>query len=114
MLLDPGLRWPADYVIEGGEQYRGWFHSQLLVAVGTRGSAPYKKVGTNGWTLDAQGRAFSKSLGNGVDPVDVANRLGAEIIRRGVAYVDFREDVHAREELVQGGSEWLVATIVAF
>ncbi len=58
-------------------------------------------VATSGWTLDEQGRAFSKSLGNGVDPVDVANRLGAEVIRLWVASVDFREDVAASENLMQ-------------
>ena len=62
-------------------------------------------VATSGWTLDEQGRAFSKSLGNGVDPVDVANRLGGEIIRLWVASVDFREDVAASENLMQRVSE---------
>ncbi len=105
VLTQEGLQWPADLYLEGGDQYRGWFHSSLLCAVGTRGTAPYKAVATNGWTLDAQGRAFSKSLGNGVDPVDVANRLGGEIVRLWVASVDFREDVHASEELMQRVSE---------
>jgi isoleucyl-tRNA synthetase len=62
-------------------------------------------VATSGWTLDEQGRAFSKSLGNGVDPVDVANRLGGEIIRLWVASVDFREDVAASENLMQRVSD---------
>ena len=62
-------------------------------------------VATSGWTLDEQGRAFSKSLGNGVDPVDVSNRLGAEIIRLWVASVDFREDVSASERLMTRVSE---------
>jgi isoleucyl-tRNA synthetase len=102
---EPGLPWPADLYLEGGDQYRGWFHSSLLCAVGTRGSAPYRKVSTNGWTLDPQGRAMSKSLGNVVDPVDIADRLGAEIVRLWVASVDFREDVHASEELMQRVAE---------
>ena len=75
---EPDLPWPADLYLEGGDQYRGWFHSSLLCAVGTRGHAPYRAVATNGWTLDAQGRATSKSLGNGIDPVKIANSLGAE------------------------------------
>src|SRR5262249_23562214 len=91
--------------LEGGDQYRGWFHSSLLVAVGTRGKAPYRKVSTNGWTLDPQGRAQSKSLGNVVDPVDIANRLGGEIVRLWVASVDFREDVNATETLMQRVAE---------
>ncbi len=102
---EPGLPWPADLYLEGGDQYRGWFHSSLLVAVGTRGNAPYRMVSTNGWTLDPEGRAMSKSLGNVVDPVDIANRLGAEIVRLWVASVDFREDVHASEELMQRVAE---------
>ena len=70
-----------------------------------REEAPYKMVATSGWTLDEQGRAFSKSLGNGVDPVDVAKRLGGEIIRLWVASVDFREDVAASESLMQRVSD---------
>jgi isoleucyl-tRNA synthetase len=77
----------------------------LLSSVGIRDAAPYKMVATSGWTLDEQGRAFSKSLGNGVDPVDVANRLGGEIIRLWVASVDFREDVAASENLMQRVSD---------
>ena len=102
---EPGLPWPADLYLEGGDQYRGWFHSSLLCSVGTRGKAPYRAVATNGWTLDPQGRATSKSLGNGVDPVEIANRLGGEIIRLWVASVDFQEDVTVSEELMQRISE---------
>jgi len=102
---EPELHWPADLYTEGGDQHRGWFHSSLLSSVGLKDAAPYKMVATSGWTLDEQGRAFSKSLGNGVDPVDVANRLGGEIIRLWVASVDFREDVAASENLMQRVSE---------
>ena len=97
---DPELEWPADLYTEGGDQHRGWFHSSLLTSVAVRGGAPYRMVATSGWTLDEQGRAFSKSLGNGVDPVDIAKRLGGEIIRLWVASVDFREDVAASESLM--------------
>ena len=102
---EPELRFPADLYTEGGDQHRGWFQSSLLNAVGLRDAAPYRMTITSGWTLDEQGRAFSKSLGNGVDPVDVANRLGAEIVRLWVASVDFREDVAASENLMQRVSE---------
>ena len=102
---EPELRFPADLYTEGGDQHRGWFHSSLLNSVALRGVAPYRMVATSGWTLDEQGRAFSKSLGNGVDPVDVAKRLGAEIIRLWVASVDFREDVAASENLMQRVSD---------
>ncbi|HSY68270.1 MAG TPA: class I tRNA ligase family protein, partial [Edaphobacter sp.] len=96
---------PADLYTEGGDQHRGWFHSSLLTSVAVRNQAPYKMVATSGWTLDEQGRAFSKSLGNGVDPVDIAKRLGGEIIRLWVASVDFREDVAASENLMQRVSD---------
>ncbi len=102
---EPDLHFPADLYTEGGDQHRGWFHSSLLTSVALRGVAPYRIVATSGWTLDEQGRAFSKSLGNGVDPVDVAKRLGAEIIRLWVASVDFREDVAASENLMQRVSD---------
>ena len=87
--------------LEGGDQHRGWFHSSLLTSVALRGRAPYSRVATAGWTLDEQGRAMSKSLGNGVDPVDIANRLGGEIVRLWVASIDFREDMAASENLMQ-------------
>jgi isoleucyl-tRNA synthetase len=102
---EPDLPWPADLYLEGGDQYRGWFHSSLLVAVGTRGHAPYRAVATNGWTLDPQGRATSKSLGNGIDPVEIAKKLGGEIIRLWVASVDFQEDVTVSEDLMKQVAE---------
>jgi isoleucyl-tRNA synthetase len=91
--------------LEGGDQHRGWFHSSLLTSVALRGRAPYSHVATAGWTLDEQGRAMSKSLGNGVDPVDIANRMGGEIVRLWVASIDFREDMAASENLMQRCSE---------
>jgi isoleucyl-tRNA synthetase len=103
--LEPELHAPADLYTEGGDQHRGWFHSSLLTSVAVRGKAPYKMVATSGWTLDEQGRPFSKSLGNGVDPVDIAKRLGAEVVRLWVASVDFREDVAASENLMQRVSD---------
>jgi isoleucyl-tRNA synthetase len=103
--VEPELRWPADLYTEGGDQHRGWFHSSILTSVAVRGKAPYRMVATSGWTLDEQGRAFSKSLGNGVDPVDIAKRLGGEIVRLWVASVDFREDVAASENLMQRVSD---------
>jgi isoleucyl-tRNA synthetase len=87
--------------LEGGDQHRGWFHSSLLTSVALRGRAPYSRVATAGFTLDELGRAMSKSLGNGVDPVDIANRLGGEIVRLWVASIDFREDMAASENLMQ-------------
>jgi isoleucyl-tRNA synthetase len=96
---------PADMYLEGGDQYRGWFHSSLLCSIGLNGKSPYKAVATNGWTLDENGRAMSKSLGNTVDPVDIAKRMGGEIVRFWVASVDFREDVRASENLMNRVAE---------
>ncbi|MGC2620581.1 MAG: isoleucine--tRNA ligase, partial [Acidobacteriaceae bacterium] len=100
---EPDLAPPAQLYFEGGDQYRGWFHTSLLtsVGVGDHHATPFTMVGTAGWTLDEQGRAMSKSLGNGVDPVDIADRLGAEIVRLWVASVDFREDVVSSEHIMQ-------------
>ena len=95
-----GREAPECLYLEGGDQHRGWFHSSLLTSVALRGRAPYSRVATAGWTLDEQGRAMSKSLGNGVDPVDIANRMGGEIVRLWVASVDFREDMAASENLM--------------
>ena len=91
--------------LEGGDQHRGWFHSSLLASVALRGRAPYSHVATAGWTLDELGRAMSKSLGNGVDPVAVAEQMGGEIVRLWVASVDFREDMAASDNLMKRCAE---------
>jgi isoleucyl-tRNA synthetase len=97
---EPTYPWPSDLYLEGGDQYRGWFQSSLLCAMGTHGTPPYKGVVTPGWTLDEKGQAMSKSRGNDVDPVDISDRLGAEVVRLWVASVDFREDVVGSEKLM--------------
>ena len=104
-VTEPNYPWPSDLYLEGGDQYRGWFMSSLLCSLGAKGSGPYKGVVTPGWTLDEQGRAMSKSRGTDVDPVDIANRLGGEIVRLWVASVDFREDVVGSENLMQRTAE---------
>jgi isoleucyl-tRNA synthetase len=91
--------------LEGGDQHRGWFHSSLLTSVALRGRAPYSHVVTAGFTLDEKGRAMSKSLGNVVDPLDIAKVLGGEIVRLWVASIDFREDMAASENLMQRCAE---------
>ncbi len=98
---EPEYPWPSDLYLEGGDQYRGWFQSSLLCAMGTHATPPYKNVVTPGWTLDEKGQAMSKSRGNDVDPVDISSRLGGEIVRLWVASVDFREDVVGSEALMQ-------------
>jgi len=102
---EPDYPWPSDLYLEGGDQYRGWFQSSLLCAMGTHATPPYKGVVTPGWTLDESGQAMSKSRGNDVDPVDISSRLGGEVVRLWVASVDFREDVVGSEKLMQRVAE---------
>jgi isoleucyl-tRNA synthetase len=97
----PPSQQPADLYLEGNDQYRGWFMSSLLNSVALRHASPYKMVTTPGWTLDEKGRALSKSLGNYIYPSEVADQLGAEIIRLWVASVDYREDVVASVPLMK-------------
>jgi isoleucyl-tRNA synthetase len=101
----PDLPWPSDVYLEGGDQYRGWFHSSLLIAMITHGGAPYRIVLTPGWVLDSQGAAMSKSLGNTVDPNEIFKSHGAEILRLWAASVDFREDVVISEDILARLSE---------
>ena len=96
---DPDPR--ADLYAEGGDQHRGWFMSSLLCSIGMHNRAPFKSVATYGWTLDEQGRALSKSLGNFIDPVAIMDSLGGDIVRLWVASVDFREDVVASLPLLR-------------
>ena len=105
LAAEPGYTWPSDLYLEGADQYRGWFQSSLLCGMGSRGTPPYKGVVTPGWTLDEKGQAMSKSRGNDVDPVDIADRFGGEIVRMWVASVDFREDMVGSEELMKRVSE---------
>jgi len=102
---DPRMPWPADLYLEGHDQYRGWFHSSLLVAVNDTGQAPYRGVVTHGFTLDGDGRKMSKSLGNVVSPMDVAAKRGAEILRLWVSMVDFLEDMRMSEETLDRNAE---------
>jgi isoleucyl-tRNA synthetase len=95
----------SDLYLEGGDQHRGWFHSSLLCTIGVQGNAPYRHVATVGWTLDENGQAMSKSRGNDVDPVDISDRMGGEIVRLWVSSVDFREDVVGSERLMKTISE---------
>jgi len=95
-----GLPWPSDMYLEGGDQYRGWFHSSLLVAVGLKGGAPYRGALTNGWTLDGEGKAMSKSLGNTIEPEKIIKQYGAEILRLWVSSVEFWEDVRLSETIL--------------
>jgi isoleucyl-tRNA synthetase len=94
------LRWPADLYLEGSDQHRGWFHSALLTAVGTRSRAPYKSVLTHGFVVDAEGRKMSKSLGNVIAPKQVIDKYGAEILRLWVSASDYREDIRISDNIL--------------
>ena len=92
--------WPADVYLEGADQYRGWFQSSLLTSVGALDQgAPFKQVLTHGWTVDGQGRAMHKSLGNGVDPADLIKEFGADIVRLWAASSDYHADVRCSKEI---------------
>ena len=99
------LPWPSDMYLEGGDQYRGWFHSSLLIGVALKNQAPYRECATHGWTLDAHGRAMSKSLGNTIEPEEVVSKQGADILRLWVASVDFSEDVRMSPVILERLSE---------
>ena len=96
----PELTWPADMYLEGSDQHRGWFHSSLLIGLGTRGKAPFRQVLTHGFVVDEHGRKMSKSLGNTVVPQDVIKQSGAEILRLWVAMVDYGEEVRLGKEIL--------------
>ncbi len=98
------LPWPSDMYIEGGDQYRGWFQSSLLVGVGLKNGSPFRECATSGWTLDADGRAMSKSL-NSIGPDKVVKQYGADILRLWVASVDFMEDVRMSDVILDRLSE---------
>ena len=99
MQRDQGF-WPSDIYFEGGDQYRGWFQSSLLVAVGALGKgAPYKTCITHGWTVDGEGRAMHKSLGNGVDPADIVRDFGADLVRLWAGSSDYHVDVRCSTDI---------------
>ena len=95
----------ADLYLEGADQYRGWFQSSLLEAVAVRGGSPYKAVLTHGWTVDGEGKAMHKSLGNTVAPEDMIKKYGAEMVRLWVASSDYRVDVRVSEPIFKQLSE---------
>jgi isoleucyl-tRNA synthetase len=119
-----GLPWPADLYLEGSDQHRGWFHSSLLEAVGTRGVAPFKAVLTHGFVMDEQGRKMSKSLGNVTAPQEVADKYGADILRLWALMSDTTEDLRIGPEILKQQAElyrrlrntlrWLLGSLDGF
>ncbi len=100
MKKDQGF-WPADLYIEGADQYRGWFQSSLLTAIGSTGAAqaPFKQCLTHGWTVDGEGRAMHKSLGNGVDPAEIIKKYGSDLVRLWAGSSDYRVDVRCSDAI---------------
>ena len=93
-------KWPADLYLEGADQYRGWFQSSMLTAVGAKGAgAPYKAVLTHGWVVDGEGKAMHKSLGNSIAPEEMIKKYGADIVRLWVASSDYRVDVRVSDKI---------------
>ena len=99
MKKDQGF-WPATVYMEGLDQYRGWFQSSLLTAVGALGQgAPFRECVTHGWTVDGEGKAMHKSLGNGVDPADIFKKYGADMIRLWAGSADYHADVRCSDNI---------------
>ncbi len=99
MKKDQGF-WPATVYMEGLDQYRGWFQSSLLTAVGAMGQgAPFQECVTHGWTVDGEGKAMHKSLGNGVDPADIFKKFGADMIRLWAGSADYHADVRCSDNI---------------
>ncbi|MCH7749282.1 MAG: isoleucine--tRNA ligase, partial [Acidobacteria bacterium] len=96
----PELGWPYTVYLEGSDQYRGWFHSSLLVGLATRNAAPYRQVITHGFVVDESGRKMSKSLGNTIEPGAIIKQSGAEVLRLWVAMVDYQEEVRIGPEIL--------------
>ncbi|MBV9848415.1 MAG: class I tRNA ligase family protein, partial [Armatimonadetes bacterium] len=97
----PGLSYPADVYLEGGDQHRGWFNSSLMVGVATTGRAPYRQVVTNGWTLNEKGEKMSKSQLNGVAPAAVCDKYGADVLRLWVCSTDYFNDVKVGDKILE-------------
>mgnify|MGYP002796688914 CR=1 FL=1 len=92
--------WPADMYMEGLDQYRGWFQSSLLTAVGALGKgAPFQECVTHGWTVDGEGKAMHKSLGNGVDPAEIFKKYGADLLRLWAGSADYHVDVRCSDNI---------------
>ncbi|WP_338871870.1 isoleucine--tRNA ligase [Myxococcus stipitatus] len=104
-VLERRQRIPADLFLEGSDQHRGWFHSSMLVAVGTRDMSPYKACLTHGFVVDGKGEKMSKSLGNVVAPEKIIQQYGAEVLRLWVAASDYRNDVRLSDQILKGLSE---------
>jgi len=105
VLLERKLKFPADLYLEGSDQYRGWFNSSLIVSQATQGCAPYKEVVSHGFVMTENWEKMSKSKGNGIDPLKIANIYGADILRLWAALIDYSQDVRISENIVKQNIE---------
>ncbi|MGE7810039.1 isoleucine--tRNA ligase [Lysinibacillus capsici] len=105
VLVERGMKYPADLYLEGSDQHRGWFNSSLITSVAINGYAPYKGLLTHGFVLDGEGRKMSKSLGNVIIPQKVMDQYGADILRLWVASVDYTADVRISMDMLKQVSE---------
>jgi isoleucyl-tRNA synthetase len=96
----PELRYPADLYLEGGDQYRGWFQSSMLTSIAATGKAPYKQIVTHGWTVDGQGKAMHKSLGNAVGPDEIIKKYGADLLRLWASSADYTQDMRIDQKIM--------------
>ena len=103
--LRPDFHAPVDLYLEGSDQHRGWFHSSLLMSEALYARAPYRAVLTHGFTVDEQGRKMSKSLGNGIEPQEVMNSLGADVLRLWVAATDYANEMSLSQEILKRTSD---------
>jgi len=101
VLLERGLKYPADLYLEGSDQYRGWFNSSLILSVATKGVAPYKNVVSHGFVMDEHWEKMSKSKGNGVDPLKIINVYGSDVCRLWAALVDYQQDARISESIIK-------------
>ena len=97
----PYLKYPADLYLEGGDQYRGWFQSSMLTSIAVNGVAPYHQIATHGWTVDGEGKAMHKSLGNAVSPDEVIKDYGADMLRLWVSSADYTQDMRISKEILK-------------
>ena len=95
------LQFPADVYLEGGDQYRGWFQSSMLTSIAAKGTAPYKQIITHGWTVDGEGKAMHKSLGNAIAPEEIIKDYGADMLRLWVASADYTQDMRISKEIMK-------------
>ncbi|ACC98696.1 Isoleucyl-tRNA synthetase [Elusimicrobium minutum Pei191] len=102
VLKDRGLKYPADMYLEGADQHRGWFQSSLIPSVALEGKSPFRQILTHGFVLDQHGHAMHKSLGNSVEPHEVFDKYGADILRLWVSLSDYQDDIRISDEILSG------------